>query len=701
MASARSKEACLIAPDETCAEPTNSATTLLVANRTWPCWKYICRTSGPLVRVRIPVAFCRSSCTKMAAAGLSERSPSTTVGTPCTLHAFTSASRSCARSNGFAKYASGRSSRIRSGLGCLYMPLTTMIAVFAPHGRLRRNCPTRNPSNSTRLRSRTTAAKGSPDCAARSSMSVASVPEAVEEAESPTSAQREATSRDAIGSSSTMRTFCATSASPRRAPLSHLEIEGQRGAQRARFADEREDTRRPLGDFAELGRKELHVGSQPRLRPAAIVDGHILVRSEARPHLRLPERVGETTHAIDQPAFQGLRSRPDAPAADRVYLCRTQLAALRHPIHELLVEGLHPALHHLALGIAERTSGAEQIGALAPLVRHQGEAEATIERVQIELSDEHADRPGDRRWFGIDPVGGYRYVVSAGGGDVAHAGDDRLLLLLSRTNELAPDEIGRGAVSAGRIDAHDDGADTGIVGERVDAPRDGVGARDLHAAERRGAARAARDVALDAHDGDARPRSPSVVADRRWIEGRLAQEHGAAAEQFPNLLLELVGIHQRIHQSRPQRLLRSEESSIEEAPEVPFIDVSPARHLAHVASEHVVEQGVRDFALLFRHVAAGEDVRRVLVRADTDELRLHAELFEARAGEERRRGKAVHRQDGLRGHEDPVGYRGDSIVQVTAGFQVKDDLLPGALQSFDSGSQFFGASAAERQPSRP
>src|SRR4051812_47623115 len=332
MASARSKEACLIAPDETCAEPTNSATTLLVANRTWPCWKYICRTSGPLVRVRIPVAFCRSSCTKMAAAGFSERSPSTTVGTPCTLHAFTSASRSCARSNGFAKYASGRSSRISSGFGCLYMPLTTMIGVFAPHGRLRRNCPTRNPSSSARARSRTTAAKGSPDCAARSSMSVASVPESVAEAETPTSVQRDSMSREAIGSSSTMRTFCATSASPRCAPLSHLEIEGQRGAQRAGFANEREDPRRSFGDFPELGRKELHVGSQPRFGPAAIVDGHILVRSEARSHLRLAERVGKTTHAIDEPPFQGLRPRPDAPAPHRVYLCRTQFAALRHAV---------------------------------------------------------------------------------------------------------------------------------------------------------------------------------------------------------------------------------------------------------------------------------------------------------------------------------------------------------------------------------
>src|SRR5207248_6590058 len=127
--------------------------------------------------------------------------------------------------------------------------------------------------------------------------------------------------------------------------------------------------------------------------------------------------------------------------------------------------------------------GGEQVGALAALVGHQGEAEAAVERVEIELPDEHADRAGDGGWFGIDLIGRDRHVVAAGRGDVAHAGDDRLVLVLASADELPPDEVGGRPVPAGRVDAHDDGADRGIVGEPVDAARDGVGSGDLDPAK--------------------------------------------------------------------------------------------------------------------------------------------------------------------------------------------------------------------------
>ena len=321
--------------------------------------------------------------------------------------------------------------------------------------------------------------------------------------------------------------------------------------------------------------------------------------------------------------------------------------------------------------------------------------------MEIEFADEHADRAGDGGWFGIDPVCRHRHVVAARGGDIAHAGDHRLVLLLAGPDELAPDEIGGGAVATGGVDAHHDGTDCRIVGERVDAAGDAVGSGDLHPAERRGAARAASDVALHPHDADARPRSPAVVADRGLLERCLAQERGAAAQDLANLLFELIGIREPVDQPFSQRLLRGEQTPIEEPPELPFVEVSLPRHLADIATEHVVEQGVGDLALLLRHVAAGEDVGRVLVGADPDELRLHAELFEARAGEQRRRGEAVHRQDGLRGHDDPVGYRGDSIVEVPAGFQVKEDLLARPPQSLDSLSQFFRPPRPERHPPGP
>ena len=106
-------------PEATWADPADSASTLLWANRIWPCWKWIFRTAESPVTVRIPDTFCRSRSTNTAAAGFSERLPSTAVATPGTLQAFTSASRICAGSNGLAKYATGCSSRMRSGLACL------------------------------------------------------------------------------------------------------------------------------------------------------------------------------------------------------------------------------------------------------------------------------------------------------------------------------------------------------------------------------------------------------------------------------------------------------------------------------------------------------------------------------------------------------------------------------------------------------
>src|SRR5205807_6403349 len=105
--------------------------------------------------------------------------------------------------------------------------------------------------------------------------------------------------------------------------------------------------------------------------------------------------------------------------------------------------------------------------------------------------------------------------------------------------------------------------------------------------------------------------------------------------------------------------------------------------------------------LLARHVASGEEVRRVLVGADADELRLHSELVEARGGEERRRGETVDRQDRLRSREDPVGRRCDTIVEVPGGFQVKGDLLAGRTQALDSATEFVRSPSAERELALP
>src|SRR5207302_361620 len=83
------------------------------------------------------------------------------------------------------------------------------------------------------------------------------------------------------------------------------------------------------------------------------------------------------------------------------------------------------------------------------------------------------------------------------------------------------------------------------------------------------------------------------------------------------------------------------EPAIQEAPELLLVEVPRLGDAPHVAAEDVVQKSVHHLTLLARHVPAGEDVGRVLVGADADELRLHTELVEARAGEERRRGETV------------------------------------------------------------
>ena len=143
------------------------------------------------------------------------------------------------------------------------------------------------------------------------------------------------------------------------------------------------------------------------------------------------------------------------------------------PVEELHVESIDPLLHHAPLVTAQGPCRGEEIGALAALVGDEVQSEGPVQLLQIELADEHADRAGDGRRQRVDLVRRDGDVVTAGRGDVAHAHNDRLSLLLG-AHQLAPDQVRGVAVSARRVDPHDDRLDGGVVGQPVDAFRNRV-----------------------------------------------------------------------------------------------------------------------------------------------------------------------------------------------------------------------------------
>src|SRR5205807_2441731 len=130
-----------------------------------------------------------------------------------------------------------------------------------------------------------------------------------------------------------------------------------------------------------------------------------------------------------------------------------------------------------------------------------------------------------------------RHVRAARGSQIAHAGDDGFLLLLRRPPQLAPDQIGGGAVSARRVDAHHDGPHRRIVGRLPDAPRDRIRCRGAHGAEGVALALAAQDGPLDAHHDDARLRTPLRLAQSGRLGADLLQRY-LSAEELAHLLLE-------------------------------------------------------------------------------------------------------------------------------------------------------------------
>ena len=257
--------------------------------------------------------------------------------------------------------------------------------------------------------------------------------------------------------------------------------------------------------------------------------------------------------------------------------------------HEQLVEVVDPGLQRLPLVVGEAALGIEEVRALAALDGHEVQPQLAEQLAGIEVTDEHADGTGDGGGTGEDGVGAGRHVVAARGGDVAHARDHRLLLLLPRPHQLAPDQVGGGAVATRGVDANHDRRDRRVVGSVADAADDRVRSRHPDGAERIAATFTARDVAFHAHDGDSPAATPAQVALRRLVGADLLQGD-VRSQNLTCLLLELVGIDQPVDQPRLHRFPGLQDALVEEGLDLAFVEMTRIRDAPDVPSVKIVQE---------------------------------------------------------------------------------------------------------------
>ena len=200
-----------------------------------------------------------------------------------------------------------------------------------------------------------------------------------------------------------------------------------------------------------------------------------------------------------------------------------------------LVNVLHHPFDDLALRFGELVGRREDAAVLAAGDRLGVDAELVVNALHGQLAADDADRTGDGAGLGEDAVGAHRDVVAAAGGDVAHAGDDRLVDRL----RLPPDEVAGQRRTAGAVDAEDDRFDRFILRGFLQGFDDG-GRAHRRAADQAALALAAHDRADGVDDGDLR--SAVAAAAAAFAHHRLEQLHHAhrAAEVGVDLLLGVV-----------------------------------------------------------------------------------------------------------------------------------------------------------------
>src|SRR4029077_13755526 len=111
-----------------------------------------------------------------------------------------------------------------------------------------------------------------------------------------------------------------------------------------------------------------------------------------------------------------------------------------------------------------------------------------------------ADAAGDRARVGIDPVATHGDVVGAAGGDIHHAGHDRLVRLAAEVDDLLIHDVAGRDRAARTVDAQHHRLDAGIAGGGVEPlAEQGHG---IFAAAQQAAGAGVHDHAVDVDDGD-------------------------------------------------------------------------------------------------------------------------------------------------------------------------------------------------------
>ncbi len=138
---------------------------------------------------------------------------------------------------------------------------------------------------------------------------------------------------------------------------------------------------------------------------------------------------------IDQTQAVRLGAGPDAALGDLAHPLDRQFAALGHASDELFVDAVHRGGEGRALALIETLRRREGVGVVAA-DRQAAHVDAeTAQRIgQHELAAEDADRAGQGRGLGHDPVGLGADPVAAGRRIGAHRHHHRLARRLGRAH---------------------------------------------------------------------------------------------------------------------------------------------------------------------------------------------------------------------------------------------------------------------------
>uniref|UniRef100_A0A0N4Z2W0 PE-PGRS family protein n=1 Tax=Parastrongyloides trichosuri TaxID=131310 RepID=A0A0N4Z2W0_PARTI len=242
-----------------------------------------------------------------------------------------------------------------------------------------------------------------------------------------------------------------------------------------------------------------------RLRLREALEADVLVSRDLGQFAGLGHSLVQTAQLIDQTQAVRLGAGPDAALGDLADPLRRQLAAFGDAVDEVAVDAVHPAREGGALALIEGLRRREGVGVVAAdrQTAHV-DAEAAQGVGQHELAAEDADRAGQGRGLGHDPVGFRADPIAARRGVGAHGHDHRLARRLGRAHG-GQDLFRSFGRAARRGDAEDDGLHVLVLDCVIDGlggvVRTNVGA----AAEGRivGAA-TGHDGALAADDGDGR-----------------------------------------------------------------------------------------------------------------------------------------------------------------------------------------------------